>query len=109
MAKGYWGPEYPEQHGHWYWDDDRYVLHLCDMDCDTCDPCGHAGIRPVEDDECLLFFVICLGGLKDIDLGEFVFSSPGAAKAFLDPLLACSTPPLPGYYPGDDDWTNPDR
>jgi hypothetical protein len=115
MGKGYWGPEYPEQHGHWHWDDGdgdgwQYVLHLCDMDSHTCDPAGHVANRPIKDGECLLMFFVSVGRpWGSIPIEDFVFPSPEAAKAFLDPLLAYSTPPLPGYYPGDDDWTNPDR
>lgn len=99
MGKGYWGPKYPEQHGHWFWDDGdgdgwQYVLHLCDMDVDTCNPAGHVAIIPLKNGKYRLNFVIAYGGATEFNPENLIFGSTEEAKRFLDRLLAFNTPEI---------------
>jgi hypothetical protein len=99
-ARKYWQPLYDAgTDPGWFWDDAddffQCVLPICDIDAETIDPAGYVAIRPLEQDQYALIFVLCTKWADGFDPSNLIFDTMQEAKHYLDTLLVVDTPEIP--------------
>ena len=94
-ARHIWTAPYdPGKDAGWWWDEDQWALLLCNIDAHTIDPAGYVAIRPLEQDQYALIFVLGIKWAEGFGSINLIFDTTQEAKYYLDTLLAADTPEI---------------